>query len=448
MDQFASGYPTELFVVEPKKSLLCPLCFEVFRDPHQCLNGHVFCFSCIERSINSFEECPVCRIQIYGMKEMSRSIHLSDEIEDLHVFCHKPCEADQNDNQDICFWVGALKDRRTHMVNRCLYNKFLECPIAIHNCLENCKRDRYESHAVLYAHLIEYSIQKEAQVLALSNELHAAEMNRLRGFGFAIIADPQEGDNNDHLQNEAAMASVYCGAVNQNGDKQGLGIAIAKNRISYIGGYMNNKMHGQGFYEDKDSHTHNGFFENDLRHGQCFLFTNVNGRHGKGMFRNDVMHGHGRIWSTEDRFSYTGDFENDKMHGYGTVIFSSGQKSFVGIFVDDVINGAGVLTCLVSKETLTGTFTGDLCNGKGVEKNALGIVVYDGGFKNGRRHGEGTLLAPDGSKYIGQFSNNRPHGTGVILKLNGLTEHVKYLAGIHQVKKEAKEKILVDLSDC
>jgi hypothetical protein len=435
MNEFLNGYPTELFVVEPKRSLMCPLCFEVIRDPHQCLNGHVYCFSCIETSINIFEECPVCKIQIRGMGEMSRSIHLSDEIDDLQVFCHKPCEEDQNDDQDICFWVGALKDRRTHMFNRCLYYKFLECPIAAHNCLGDCKRDRYESHVMLNAHLVEYSTQKETQVSVLLNDLHDAELNRLK-FGFAIVS-----------KNEAESA-VYCGAVNEIGDKQGLGINIVSNRISYIGNFMDNKMHGQGFYEDKDSRTHNGFFENDLRHGQCFLFTNVNGRHGKGMFRNDVMHGHGRIWSTVDRFSYTGDFENDKMHGHGTVIFSSGQKSFVGIFVDDVINGAGVLTCLVSKETLSGTFTGDLCNGKGVEKNALGIVVYDGGFKNGRRHGEGTLLAPDGSKYIGQFSNNRPHGTGVILKLNGLTEHVKYLAGIHQVKKEAKEKILVDLSDC
>jgi hypothetical protein len=32
-------------------------------------------------------------------------------------------------------------------------------------------------------------------------------------------------------------------------------------------------------------------------------------------------------------------------------------------------------------------------------------VKYSGGFKDGERHGQGTLMMPDGSKKVGEFRN-------------------------------------------
>lgn len=40
-------------------------------------------------------------------------------------------------------------------------------------------------------------------------------------------------------------------------------------------------------------------------------------------------------------------------------------------------------------------------------------MQYEGEWKNGKRHGQGTLTYADGSKYIGNWSNGRMHGQGI-----------------------------------
>ena len=37
---------------------------------------------------------------------------------------------------------------------------------------------------------------------------------------------------------------------------------------------------------------------------------------------------------------------------------------------------------------------------------------YVGEHKNGKRHGKGTLITPDGGKYVGEFRNDLWHGHG------------------------------------
>ena len=50
--------------------------------------------------------------------------------------------------------------------------------------------------------------------------------------------------------------------------------------------------------------------------------------------------------------------------------------------------------------------------------NCQGIQIfgderkYTGEFKDGKRHGQGTLINPDGSKYIGQWKDGLPNGKG------------------------------------
>jgi hypothetical protein len=440
MGEFLNGLPTDLFVEKPKQKVICPLCFDVYQNPHQCTNGHIFCFKCIETSINAYEECPVCRMQMLGVGDLSRNIFLSDEIDDLIVYCKPHTIADYPLNVDICHWSGPLKQRDTHL-NHCSYNHYVNCPVAADCCLGDCLGNHYESYAAVNAHLVDYSMQREAQILDLSAQLQVAKSNRLIGFGFAIQPFLGVGD----MPTQENCESIYCGRINENKEKQGQGVWVINSRISYIGCFVANRMHGLGFYDNKDSYTHNGMFENDQRHGQCHMFTTISGRQGNGMFRNDVMHGHGKIWSTVDHFSYSGDFENGNMHGHGKIVFACGEKSFEGIFVDNSINGAGVLTLLVSHETLTGTFVGDLCTGKGEWRNTNGTMVYSGDFKRGKRDGHGTLLtAEDGStSYTGGFSNNLPHGKGTNKRADGSVFDVIFSKGILQLSKKAK--ILVDL---
>lgn len=44
---------------------------------------------------------------------------------------------------------------------------------------------------------------------------------------------------------------------------------------------------------------------------------------------------------------------------------------------------------------------------------------YDGDMKDGRKHGQGTLMYADGGKYIGSWENDRKHGRGKNVWANG-----------------------------
>ena len=44
---------------------------------------------------------------------------------------------------------------------------------------------------------------------------------------------------------------------------------------------------------------------------------------------------------------------------------------------------------------------------------------YNGEWKNGKRHGEGTYTMSDGSKYEGQWEDSIPHGEGTYTFADG-----------------------------
>jgi len=39
-------------------------------------------------------------------------------------------------------------------------------------------------------------------------------------------------------------------------------------------------------------------------------------------------------------------------------------------------------------------------------------LKYVGEFKDGKRHGQGTMIFPSGAKYVGQWKDNSFHGQG------------------------------------
>lgn len=74
-----------------------------------------------------------------------------------------------------------------------------------------------------------------------------------------------------------------------------------------------------------------------------------------------------------------------------------------------------------------GSYTGYIQNdnptGEGVIKfnsgNEFKALKYDGEFKWGKIHGQGTMEYLDGSKYVGEFKDDQKHGKGVMTWENG-----------------------------
>ena len=61
--------------------------------------------------------------------------------------------------------------------------------------------------------------------------------------------------------------------------------------------------------------------------------------------------------------------------------------------------------------------SGDCKNGYGKFKFDNG--VYEGNFRNGKRHGQGTLTHTNGERYEGEWSDGKLHGQGTLTFTDG-----------------------------
>ena len=52
-------------------------------------------------------------------------------------------------------------------------------------------------------------------------------------------------------------------------------------------------------------------------------------------------------------------------------------------------------------------------------KKNTNISDYIGLYKDGKRHGQGTLVLEDGSIYVGEFKNGKYHGNGLLRNCDG-----------------------------
>ena len=67
-------------------SVQCSICLEIFREPHQCFNGHLFCKHCIIKSLKRKKECPQCRCAL-SKTTICRNLFLREFIDKVKFFC-------------------------------------------------------------------------------------------------------------------------------------------------------------------------------------------------------------------------------------------------------------------------------------------------------------------------------------------------------------------------
>ena len=51
-----------------------------------------------------------------------------------------------------------------------------------------------------------------------------------------------------------------------------------------------------------------------------------------------------------------------------------------------------------------------------------GRDIYEGDWQHGLKHGKGTYIYADGTKYIGEYRNDQVHGSGTLFYTNGLEQ--------------------------
>ncbi|CAG9465965.1 unnamed protein product [Pedinophyceae sp. YPF-701] len=129
--------------------------------------------------------------------------------------------------------------------------------------------------------------------------------------------------------------------------------------------------------------------------------------------------------------TYEGEFCQGYMHGLGKYSWVNGLV-FEGQLEWGSINGDGTYSW-PDGATYTGQVKDGKCDGSGQMVLHGGKVIYNGSWRAGRRHGQGTLLClgPDGSQYEGSWEAGKKQGWGTMTYHSG--NH--YSGGWHRDQK-------------
>lgn len=165
---------------------------------------------------------------------------------------------------------------------------------------------------------------------------------------------------------------------------------------TYRGQIYKGKRHGHGIFKSGNSSV---VYDGEWNMGK---------RYGKGKM----------IYDYRGLSYYEGDWINNKKFGWGIRHYPSGNI-YEGMWVNDVRHGEGTMKWFDKNQTYIGQWENGIQNGLGEHNWYLARVEmtqyslrnsYYGNFKNGKRHGQGTYLYANGSKYEGNWQFDVKHG--------------------------------------
>mmetsp|Transcript_42791 Transcript_42791/g.103502 ORF Transcript_42791/g.103502 Transcript_42791/m.103502 type:complete len:440 (+) Transcript_42791:164-1483(+) len=215
------GFEKVLFSETPDDSLLCAICYGVFEDPCSLSCGHIFCRSCLKRTLRvTNKTCPVCRAG--SVSDEDRPVEpLKFLIEKLQVKCSnnnhnsEACcqEPDRqrrrtdeegrsvasiggNTDDAACSWVGVLADWKAH------HNKDCPCTIIkcdIPGCGFTCMRKHMLSH--MSSEIAKHTDLIVAQKLSGLEEKFEAKVDGLRERFRAELDYKEKAAANHYLSN-------------------------------------------------------------------------------------------------------------------------------------------------------------------------------------------------------------------------------------------------------
>jgi hypothetical protein len=252
-------------------------------------------------------------------------------------------------------------------------------------------------------------------------------------------------------QGVANMASgcVYTGNFKM-GLRNGLGLCIYDNKNVYQGKWRADMRCGAGTQIFAAGHRYDGQWYDDVRSGQGVQV--YNGEEGTydGNWANDMRSGKGTCtwangtvyrgdWAFDVRSGqgeceyynkesppqptdvYQGSWGDNQRNGFGTCDFRNGDN-YEGMWADDVQAGQGTTTSPAG-DSQRGLYSGGKANGHGTLDKLQGREPkhYEGNFKNGLCHGDGTADFGDGmqERYEGEYAFGVRAGKGSQTYVNG-----------------------------
>ena len=148
--------------------------------------------------------------------------------------------------------------------------------------------------------------------------------------------------------------------------------------------------------------------------------------------------GKGKVIYVKQSMIYVGVFINDSREMKGNISSFDNKYLYDGEWKNDKFEGSGSLVTPDGNKYV-GQFKNGLFEGKGYFIDHEGNI-YDGNFKNGKKWGEGELSMTNGNKYIGMFKEDKFNGKGKMLDKDGnILQEGNFKDGIF-VPKKRKDK--------
>ena len=148
--------------------------------------------------------------------------------------------------------------------------------------------------------------------------------------------------------------------------------------------------------------------------------------------------GKGKLVYNGKNMIYFGMFINDSREIKGNLSSFDNKYLYDGEWKNDKFEGNGSLITPDGKKYI-GQFKNGLYEGKGYLIDKEGNI-YNGNFKNGEKSGEAEYSMNNGNKYIGKFKNDKYHGKGKIINKDGtIIQEGKFKEG-NFVQKKNKDK--------
>jgi len=192
--------------------------------------------------------------------------------------------------------------------------------------------------------------------------------------------------------------------------------------------------------------------------GVLFRDTPYSKTEGKGKGILVFVEG-GRKWfksgDEKKQVKYEGDILNGVPNGQGTLTHPNGVK-YVGEFKKGRKDGLGIITSPTGSSAIFQS--GYKMSGVWKDDKAHGLMditfggplrglKFEGEFRNGVKHGQGTYIYPNGSKYVGEWNNGvgwNVKTVGTYFNHLGEKEEKEYKDGkLWNLKRYNKEGTLV-----
>ena len=220
------------------------------------------------------------------------------------------------------------------------------------------------------------------------------------------LSHKSEEENETEVNEED---SIYIGAKDLQGKKQGFGIKIFSGN-KFKGIFTNDKVSGWGIYEHKDGDIFRGEYKDDE--------TNGYGEYSKensiyyGYWDHDMQAGIGyEIWN--DSSSYSGEYKNGKKNGIGYYIWLDGT-TYEGEWKDNNIEGYGTYKYSDGRQYI-GEWKNNQMNGYG-EFSWIEGKKYIGFYKDDKKEGFGIFYWPNDRIFIGFWKEGKQNGVGKYIK--------------------------------